>query len=116
MKKLTAQRTKSNTSDTPSEQQKALAGMQEVNIERTYMITKKLGTGRWGNIHFATHRQSGSQIALKIFPRETIKQADFIREYNNSRFLTAHQNIINTFEGACCTPTLYFFVQELSPC
>lgn len=71
--------------------------VKEVNISEIYQIEKKLGTGRWGNIHLATHSESGARIALKIFPRPQIKQADFIREFNMSHFLSAHQNIITTY-------------------
>lgn len=44
-------------------------------------------------------------------------QADFVREYNYSFFLSPHPNIIDTYEGMCQTKdeSAFFFVQEICP-
>lgn len=90
--------------------------VQQVVLEDIYEVEKQLGTGRWGNIHLATHKVSRARIALKVFSKSTVRQSDFVREYNTSLFLNNHPNIIDTYEGLYATADIFFFVQELSPC
>jgi hypothetical protein len=47
----------------------------------------------------AEHKQSRQRIALKFFARPQARPADFMREYEIARFLSAHPNILDTFEG-----------------
>ncbi|VDD85523.1 unnamed protein product, partial [Enterobius vermicularis] len=73
-----------------------------------------VNSGRFGQLKLAENRQAKCKIALKCFPTT---QADFIREYNCSFFLSPHQNIIDTYEGMyqAHDESLYFFVQEICP-
>ncbi|PIO64550.1 hypothetical protein TELCIR_13818 [Teladorsagia circumcincta] len=76
-----------------------------------------LGTGRFGYIKLAEHKQSKQKIAIKFFPRPQTKQVDFIREYNYSFFLSPHPQIIDTYEGMHQTgdESAFFFVQQFCP-
>lgn len=87
-------------------------------LDEIYSVYKQLGTGRFGYIKLAQHKESKSKIAIKFFPRPKIKQVDFIREYNYSYFVSPHPNIIDTYEGMFQTndESAFFFVQEFCPC
>ncbi|UMM41194.1 hypothetical protein L5515_017562 [Caenorhabditis briggsae] len=91
--------------------------IKKVDLEAVYTVNKQLGTGRFGYIKLAEHKQSKHRIAIKFFPRPQTKQTDFVREYNYSFFLSPHQNIIDTYEGMfqSSDDTAYFFVQEFCP-
>uniref|UniRef100_A0A915C774 Protein kinase domain-containing protein n=1 Tax=Parascaris univalens TaxID=6257 RepID=A0A915C774_PARUN len=92
--------------------------IKRVKLDDVYAVYKHLGTGRFGSIKLAQHRESKHKIAMKFFPRPQTKQVDFIREYNYSFFLSPHPNIIDTYEGAYQTDdeSAFFFVQEICPC
>uniref|UniRef100_A0A7I4Z6S8 Protein kinase domain-containing protein n=1 Tax=Haemonchus contortus TaxID=6289 RepID=A0A7I4Z6S8_HAECO len=91
--------------------------IKKVNIEDVYTVYKQLGTGRFGYIKLAEHKQSKQKIAIKFFPRPQTKQVDFIREYNYSFFLSPHPQIIDTYEGMHQTgdESAFFFVQQFCP-
>ncbi|CAD6190636.1 unnamed protein product [Caenorhabditis auriculariae] len=91
--------------------------IKKINLEDVYTVNKQLGTGRFGYVKLAEHKQSMKKIAIKFFPRPQTKQADFVREYNYSVFLSPHQNIIDTFEGMfqSVNDSAFFFVQEFCP-
>ncbi|KAI1725672.1 protein kinase domain-containing protein [Ditylenchus destructor] len=93
------------------------ASIKKVDLESEYNVYKQLGTGRFGYVKLCEHKQSGKKLALKFFPRPQTKQADFMREYNFSTFLSPHPNILDTFEGMFQSPDegAYFFVQEFCP-
>ncbi|VDN57684.1 unnamed protein product [Dracunculus medinensis] len=88
-----------------------------VDLDSTYTVYEQLGTGRFGFIKLAEHIESKKKIAIKFFPKQQTKQADFVREYNYSFFLSPHPNIIDTYEGMCQTKdeSAFFFVQEICP-
>ncbi|KIH66862.1 hypothetical protein ANCDUO_02808 [Ancylostoma duodenale] len=87
--------------------------IKKVTLEEVYHVYKQvtyfytyfyftdvvLGTGRFGYIKLAEHKQSKQKIAIKFFPRPQTKQVDFVREYNYSFFLSPHPQIIDTYEG-----------------
>lgn len=91
--------------------------LRKVELEAEYIINKQLGTGRFGYVKLAEHKASGQKIALKFFPRPQIKHMEFMREYNFSRFLSPHPNILDTFEGVYQSDdeSAFFFVQEFCP-
>ncbi|KAK6766658.1 hypothetical protein RB195_026129 [Necator americanus] len=91
--------------------------IKKVNLEDVYHVYKQLGTGRFGYIKLAEHKQSKQKIAIKFFPRPQIKQVDFVREYNYSFFLSPHPQIIDTYEGMyqAGDDSAFFFVQEFCP-
>uniref|UniRef100_A0A8R1HJZ2 Protein kinase domain-containing protein n=1 Tax=Caenorhabditis japonica TaxID=281687 RepID=A0A8R1HJZ2_CAEJA len=89
----------------------------KVDLEEVYTVNKQLGTGRFGYIKLAEHKESKLRIAIKFFPRPQTKQADFVREYNYSFFLCPHPNIIDTYAKMyqSSDDTAFFFVQEFCP-
>ncbi|CAJ0609390.1 unnamed protein product [Cylicocyclus nassatus] len=91
--------------------------IKKVSLEDVYHVYKQLGTGRFGYIKLAEHKQSKQKIAIKFFPRPQIKQVDFVREYNYSFFLSPHPQIIDTYEGMyqASDESAFFFVQEFCP-
>ncbi|GMT35845.1 hypothetical protein PFISCL1PPCAC_27142, partial [Pristionchus fissidentatus] len=91
--------------------------IKKIELDEVYTVYKQLGTGRFGTIKLAEHKQSRHKIAIKFFQRPEIKQNDFVREYNYSFFLSPHPCIIDTFEGTFQTAddSAFFFVQELCP-
>uniref|UniRef100_A0AC35G1I2 Protein kinase domain-containing protein n=1 Tax=Panagrolaimus sp. PS1159 TaxID=55785 RepID=A0AC35G1I2_9BILA len=95
----------------------AMEQIKKIDLDEVYSVFKQLGTGRFGYVKLAEHKQSKANIAIKFFPRPQIKQSDFIREYNFSFFLSAHANIIDTYDGMFQTndDSAFFFVQEFCP-
>ncbi|RCN24123.1 hypothetical protein ANCCAN_30187 [Ancylostoma caninum] len=91
--------------------------IKKVTLEEVYHVYKQLGTGRFGYIKLAEHKQSKQKIAIKFFPRPQTKQVDFVREYNYSFFLSPHPQIIDTYEGMyqAGDDSAFFFVQEFCP-
>uniref|UniRef100_A0A914Y892 Protein kinase domain-containing protein n=1 Tax=Panagrolaimus superbus TaxID=310955 RepID=A0A914Y892_9BILA len=95
----------------------AMEQIKKIDLDEVYSVFKQLGTGRFGYVKLAEHKQSKANIAIKFFPRPQIKQSDFVREYNFSFFLSAHANIIDTYDGMFQTndDSAFFFVQEFCP-
>ena len=60
-------------------------------------------------------KRTGTEVALKVLPKSTIKMKDFLREFNFSYYLSPHRSILNTFDVAFETPTSYVFAQEHAP-
>ncbi|KAE9555838.1 hypothetical protein FO519_000923 [Halicephalobus sp. NKZ332] len=95
----------------------AMDQIKRIQLDDVYAVYKQLGSGRFGYIKLAEHKQYKKNIAIKFFPRPQIKQNDFVREYNYSFFLSPHPNIIDTYDGMYQTndDSAFFFVQEFSP-
>uniref|UniRef100_A0A7E4UPQ2 Protein kinase domain-containing protein n=1 Tax=Panagrellus redivivus TaxID=6233 RepID=A0A7E4UPQ2_PANRE len=91
--------------------------IKKVDLDAEYAVYKQLGSGRFGFIKLAEHKQAKKKIAIKFFPRPQIKQSEFVREYNYSYFLSPHPNIIDTYDGmfASNDDSAFFFVQEFCP-
>ncbi|KAI6187809.1 Protein kinase domain-containing protein [Aphelenchoides besseyi] len=87
------------------------------DVDSEYTVVKSLGTGRFGYVKLVEHRASGQTVALKFFPRPQVKLTDFIREYNFSKLLSPHPNVIETFDGIyqSTDETAFYFVQEFCP-
>lgn len=94
--------------------------IKKVSLENDYkIIGGKINDGKFGNNLvikniIAEHKQSRQQIALKFFARPQTKLNNFLREYKVSRFLCAHPNIVDTFDGCFETDdeSAFFFAQE----
>ena len=84
-------------------------------MEEHYDVIKKLGSGTYGKVLLAQCKRTGTEVALKLLPKSTIKMKDFIREFNYSYYLSPHRSILNTFDVAFETPNSYVFAQELAP-
>ena len=85
-------------------------------LEEHYEVLKKLGSGTYGKVLLAQCKRTGTEVALKLLPKSTIKMKDFLREFNYSYYLSPHRSILNTFDVAFETPNSYVFAQELATC
>ncbi|KAI6214761.1 hypothetical protein M3Y94_00306900 [Aphelenchoides besseyi] len=95
----------------------AMDALKKEDVESVYTVVKSLGTGRFGYVKLVEHRASGQTVALKFFPRPQVKFTEFLREYNFSKLLSPHQNVIETFDGIyqSTDETAFYFVQEFCP-
>ncbi|CAD5221448.1 unnamed protein product [Bursaphelenchus xylophilus] len=95
----------------------AMEAIRKEDPENIYDVFKQLGTGRFGFVKLAQNKSTGKRVALKFFPRSCTKQADFLREYSYSKQLSAHPNVINSFDGVYHTTNedAFYFVQEFCP-
>jgi len=75
--------------------------MFELQLNERFKILRKLGTGRFATLFSAEDCRcpTSTRITLRVFSKNTCKLADFLREYNASYFLSAHPNIVDTYEG-----------------
>ncbi|VDN41765.1 unnamed protein product [Gongylonema pulchrum] len=48
--------------------------LKRIVLDEVYEVYKQLGTGRFGYIKLAEHKESKHNIAIKFFPRPQIKQ------------------------------------------
>uniref|UniRef100_A0A914GXZ6 Protein kinase domain-containing protein n=1 Tax=Globodera rostochiensis TaxID=31243 RepID=A0A914GXZ6_GLORO len=82
------------------------AGMElrKVALDNDYNLLKELSSGHFGTVQLTEHKQSR-------------QKADFLHEYHLARFLSAHPNILDTFDGCFETDdeSAFFFVQECAP-
>ncbi|CAD5215458.1 unnamed protein product [Bursaphelenchus okinawaensis] len=95
----------------------AMEAIRKEDPESVYNVFKQLGTGRFGFVKLAQNKSTGKKVALKFFPRSSTKQADFLREYNYSKQLSAHVNVLNSYDGVYHTTNddAFYFVQEFCP-
>uniref|UniRef100_A0A183CTT4 Protein kinase domain-containing protein n=1 Tax=Globodera pallida TaxID=36090 RepID=A0A183CTT4_GLOPA len=73
--------------------------LRKVALDNDYNLLKELSSGHFGTVQLTEHKQSRQKVALKMFTRPATKQADFLHEYQLARFLSAHPNILDTFDG-----------------
>ncbi|CAK9300811.1 unnamed protein product [Gordionus sp. m RMFG-2023] len=91
------------------------------NIDQNFEILDILGHGAMGPIYKARDKKnfnpSSSQdgIVLKCREKVNVKTRDFQREVLYSYLLSAHENIVNTYNIAYETPLEYIMVQEVAP-
>ncbi|KAG8192635.1 hypothetical protein JTE90_017197 [Oedothorax gibbosus] len=87
----------------------------EVEIEGEYDVLREIGAGDYGRVLLATHRTTGSQVALKQVPKSSTPLRDFLVEFHYSYFLSPHNNILDTYDVAFETQDHYVFAQEVGP-
>ncbi|XP_040215946.1 serine/threonine-protein kinase SBK1-like [Rana temporaria] len=73
---------------------------------------QELGTGSYGKVLLAKHRDSGQLVAVKLLNKEKVPMDNFMVEYGLSVNLSGHPNIIMTHEVVFHTSKDYVFVQE----
>lgn len=61
------------------------------------------------------HRASDTEIVLKALPKPYVSIRDFYREFHYSLHLSAHRNVVTTFDVAFETAGFYVFCQEYAP-
>jgi serine/threonine protein kinase len=55
--------------------------IKKIDLDEVYSVFKQLGTGRFGYVKLAEHKQSKANIAIKFFPRPQIKQVKKKKTY-----------------------------------
>uniref|UniRef100_A0A8C8VPV3 Protein kinase domain-containing protein n=1 Tax=Pelusios castaneus TaxID=367368 RepID=A0A8C8VPV3_9SAUR len=87
----------------------------QLELQDQYTIIKELGSGTYGNVLLAEHRERGTALALKLMPKERTERRAFLREYCIALCLSAHAGFLNTLPIAFESPTHFAFAQELAP-
>lgn len=83
-----------------------------LSLKEHYDIIKELGKGTYGKVVLAKCKETGTNVALKVLSKSSVKIRDFQREFNFSYFLSPHMNIVDTYNVAFETKTAYVFAQE----
>lgn len=78
-------------------------------------ILQIVGEGWFGKILLVEHRASDTEIVLKALPKPYVSIRDFYREFHYSLHLSAHKNIVTSFDVAFETAGFYVFCQEYAP-
>ena len=86
-----------------------------LNMKEHYEIIKELGRGTYGKVVLGKCKETGTQVALKVLPKSSVKLREFQREFDLSYFLSPHSSIVDTYNVAFETRTSYVFVQEFAP-
>lgn len=79
-----------------------------------FQVLKMLGEGSYGRVMLAVHKQRGTPMALKFFPRESTSLVSFLREYNLSLSFCSHPSLTRALGIAYSTPSHYVFAQQPS--
>ncbi|XP_033980991.1 serine/threonine-protein kinase SBK1 [Trematomus bernacchii] len=79
-----------------------------------FKVLKLLGEGSYGKVMLAVHKQNGTPMALKFFPRESTSLFSFLREYNLSLSFCTHPSLTRALGIAYSTPSHYVFAQQAS--
>lgn len=86
-----------------------------MSLVEEFDILQIVGEGWFGKILLVEHRASDTEIVLKALPKPYVSIRDFYREFHYSLHLSAHKNIVTTFDVAFETAGFYVFCQEYGP-
>ncbi|KAJ0178459.1 hypothetical protein K1T71_006282 [Dendrolimus kikuchii] len=89
--------------------------LEKVNLVEEFDILQIVGEGWFGKILLVEHRASDTEIVLKALPKPYVSIRDFYREFHYGLHLSAHRNIVTTFDVAFETAGFYVFCQEYAP-
>ncbi|KAL0822748.1 hypothetical protein ABMA28_004760 [Loxostege sticticalis] len=89
--------------------------LEKVCLVEEFDILQIVGEGWFGKILLVEHRASDTEIVLKALPKPYVSIRDFYREFHYSLHLSAHRNIVTTFDVAFETAGFYVFCQEYAP-
>jgi len=84
-------------------------------LVETFDIVQIVGEGWFGKILLVEHRGTDNEMVLKSLPKNYTNVKDFYREFHFSYHLSAHRNIVSTFDVAFQTASFYVFAQEYAP-
>lgn len=87
----------------------------QVCLVEEFDILQIVGEGWFGKILLVEHRASDTEIVLKALPKPYVSIRDFYREFHYGLHLSAHKNIVTTFDVAFETAGFYVFCQEYAP-
>ncbi|KAJ2944206.1 hypothetical protein O0L34_g18183 [Tuta absoluta] len=89
--------------------------LEKVSLVEEFDILQIVGEGWFGKILLVEHRASDTEIVLKALPKPYVSIRDFYREFHYGLHLSAHKNIVTTFDVAFETAGFYVFCQEYAP-
>ncbi|GBP53244.1 hypothetical protein EVAR_88128_1 [Eumeta japonica] len=89
--------------------------LEKVCLVEEFDILQIVGEGWFGKILLVEHRASDTEIVLKALPKPYVSVRDFYREFHYGLHLSAHKNIVTTFDVAFETAGFYVFCQEYAP-
>ncbi|XP_053606302.1 serine/threonine-protein kinase meng-po isoform X1 [Plodia interpunctella] len=89
--------------------------LEKVSLVEEFDILQIVGEGWFGKILLVEHRASDTEIVLKALPKPYVSIRDFYKEFHYSLHLSAHKNIVTTFDVAFETAGFYVFCQEYAP-
>ncbi|XP_012274380.1 uncharacterized protein LOC105696474 [Orussus abietinus] len=89
--------------------------LEKVNLSEEFDILQIVGEGWFGKILLAEHRSTQTEMVLKALPKAYTGITDFYREFHYGLHLSAHRNIITTYDVAFETAGFYVFSQEYAP-
>lgn len=87
----------------------------KVNLVDQFDILQIVGEGWFGKILLTDHRSTQTEMVLKALPKAYTSITDFFREFHYGLHLSAHRNIITTYDVAFETAGFYVFSQEYAP-
>lgn len=87
----------------------------QVCLVEEFDILQIVGEGWFGKILLVEHRASDTEIVLKALPKPYVSIRDFYREFHYGLHLSAHKNIVTSFDVAFETAGFYVFCQEYAP-
>ncbi|KAM4703598.1 serine/threonine-protein kinase SBK2-like [Rhinophrynus dorsalis] len=86
--------------------------MVRMEVADHYKVIKELGKGKYGQVTLVIHRQRGTPMALKLLPKNSTKQQNFLYEYCVALSLSTHPNIIGMFGIVFESTDHYGFLYE----
>ncbi|XP_043283935.1 putative serine/threonine-protein kinase YPL150W [Venturia canescens] len=89
--------------------------LEKVNLADEFDILQIVGEGWFGKILLTEHRSTQTEMVLKALPKAYTSITDFYREFHYGLHLSAHRNIITTYDVAFETAGFYIFSQEYAP-
>lgn len=89
--------------------------LEKVNLIDEFDILQIVGEGWFGKILLTEHRSTQTEMVLKALPKAYTGVSDFFREFHYGLHLSAHRNIITTYDVAFETAGFYVFSQEYAP-
>ncbi|KAL6267530.1 hypothetical protein P5V15_000604 [Pogonomyrmex californicus] len=94
---------------------RANCSLGQVNLIDEFDILQIVGEGWFGKILLTEHRSTQTEMVLKALPKAYTGLSDFFREFHYGLHLSAHRNIITTYDVAFETAGFYVFSQEYAP-
>ncbi|XP_029175064.1 hormonally up-regulated neu tumor-associated kinase homolog A [Nylanderia fulva] len=89
--------------------------LEKVNLMDEFDILQIVGEGWFGKILLTEHRSTQTEMVLKALPKAYTGISDFFREFHYGLHLSAHRNVITTYDVAFETAGFYVFSQEYAP-
>ncbi|XP_015110862.1 serine/threonine-protein kinase meng-po isoform X2 [Diachasma alloeum] len=89
--------------------------LEKVNLAEEFDILQIVGEGWFGKILLTEHKSTQTEMVLKALPKAYTAITDFYREFHYGLHLSAHRNIITTYDVAFETAGFYVFSQEYAP-